>query len=249
MKKILQNLKENWITYGFETLVVILGILIAFGLNNWRDHQNERALEKEYLERLRIDFQENRKSINEHKRSEEYHIELAELLIDVVVNREDKYPVEKIAAALEYTAYLPFLVNASKTYSDLIATGNIRLIQNQVLADKISTYYSSFEGVNRTYNEWDQYKIKYRFSANSILGFKDRREVTMKYDREEFPDSLHIEISKTKLLQKIWSDPKLEALIGDVLMTREVQIVYFDFQLNAVEEILRLLEEELDKYE
>ena len=33
MKKILNNLKENWITYGLETLVVIVGILIAFGLN------------------------------------------------------------------------------------------------------------------------------------------------------------------------------------------------------------------------
>ena len=27
MKKIIQNLRENWITYGFETLVVIVGIL------------------------------------------------------------------------------------------------------------------------------------------------------------------------------------------------------------------------------
>ena len=27
MKKILQNLRENWITYGFDTRIVVVGIL------------------------------------------------------------------------------------------------------------------------------------------------------------------------------------------------------------------------------
>ncbi len=34
MKKIINHLKENWIKHGFETLYVIVGILMAFGLSD-----------------------------------------------------------------------------------------------------------------------------------------------------------------------------------------------------------------------
>ncbi len=45
MNKILNHLKENWIRYGFETLVVTVGILGAFMLNNW--NQNRIKLKEE----------------------------------------------------------------------------------------------------------------------------------------------------------------------------------------------------------
>ena len=43
MKKIINHLKENWIRHGFETLVVVGGVLIAFSLSNWnQDRLNLR---------------------------------------------------------------------------------------------------------------------------------------------------------------------------------------------------------------
>jgi hypothetical protein len=47
MNRILKILKENWIRYGFETMVVTVGILGAFSLESWRD---KRQHEKELLE-------------------------------------------------------------------------------------------------------------------------------------------------------------------------------------------------------
>ncbi len=47
MKKILSNLRDNWIKYGFETLAVTVGILGAFALENWQD---ERLQEQELIE-------------------------------------------------------------------------------------------------------------------------------------------------------------------------------------------------------
>jgi len=52
MKKIFQNLRENWITYGFETLVVIVGILIAYTLNNWNQEGKDKAREIQLLSEL-----------------------------------------------------------------------------------------------------------------------------------------------------------------------------------------------------
>jgi len=51
-KKIILNLRENWITYGFETLVVVVGILGAFELENWKESRQDRVKEQEYLSRI-----------------------------------------------------------------------------------------------------------------------------------------------------------------------------------------------------
>lgn len=47
LKKIINFLKENWIRLGFDTLVVVLGILSAYSLNNWNeDRKNANEIEK-----------------------------------------------------------------------------------------------------------------------------------------------------------------------------------------------------------
>lgn len=45
MVKIGKQLKEIWIRHGFETLVVIAGILIAFTLNDWNDNRKAKIFE------------------------------------------------------------------------------------------------------------------------------------------------------------------------------------------------------------
>ena len=52
MKKIIDHLKENWIRHGFETLVVTIGILGAFTLNNWNENRKQRIIEKQFLYQL-----------------------------------------------------------------------------------------------------------------------------------------------------------------------------------------------------
>ena len=49
MKKIIKHFKNNWYRYGLETLVVIVGILVAFTLNSWNEARKNRALEKAYI--------------------------------------------------------------------------------------------------------------------------------------------------------------------------------------------------------
>jgi len=62
MKKIINHLKENWIRHGFETLVVTVGILGAFALNNWNEERRANRFEDKLLRELRdriIDGYEN----------------------------------------------------------------------------------------------------------------------------------------------------------------------------------------------
>lgn len=42
-------LKTNWFNYGLDTIVVIVGILIALALNNWTDNRKQKTTEIQLL--------------------------------------------------------------------------------------------------------------------------------------------------------------------------------------------------------
>ena len=48
-RKHTSHLQANWFGYALDTLVVILGILIALAVNNWNDKRKERKVEYRIL--------------------------------------------------------------------------------------------------------------------------------------------------------------------------------------------------------
>lgn len=64
MKKILNHLRENWIQLGLETVVVVVGILVAFTLNNWNEERKSNIKSKEYSEKLVSDLVTDTININ-----------------------------------------------------------------------------------------------------------------------------------------------------------------------------------------
>ena len=56
IKNIFNHLKLNWISYGFETFTIIVGILGAFTLNNWNENRKQHKSDIEFLENLRIEL-------------------------------------------------------------------------------------------------------------------------------------------------------------------------------------------------
>ena len=54
--KIIKHLKTDWYRYFFEILVVSFGIIIAFGLNNWKEGRSQRKAEKVFLTDLMNDM-------------------------------------------------------------------------------------------------------------------------------------------------------------------------------------------------
>lgn len=54
--KILKHLRTDWFRYGFETLAVVVGILVAFALESWGDTQKVKKEEHEILVNLLNDL-------------------------------------------------------------------------------------------------------------------------------------------------------------------------------------------------
>jgi len=50
------HFKTNWFNYGLDTLVVIVGVLIALALNNWNEQRKTKAVLQTYLISIKEDL-------------------------------------------------------------------------------------------------------------------------------------------------------------------------------------------------
>ncbi|MBT8221518.1 MAG: hypothetical protein KJP00_16940 [Bacteroidia bacterium] len=89
MNKIFEHLKAEWIRYGFETLVVIVGILIAFYLSNWAENQREWRKEVAILQEIKSDLEVSLKDLNEDKMIMDSAYNSTARVVDFLKNTEN----------------------------------------------------------------------------------------------------------------------------------------------------------------
>lgn len=133
-----------------ETLVIVLGVLIALGLDDYRTNQYERRLAIDYIQRIQNDLSRDLDYID--------RIWVQRLKI----KRES---LEAIAPVIRRQVQLPddveeFLTHVARggiagtsaaswytdtTFQDLRATGNLRLIKDPEIRAEISRYYEAVQ--------------------------------------------------------------------------------------------------------
>jgi hypothetical protein len=129
MKKIINHFKENWIKYGFETLVIIVGILGAFTLNNWNEYRKLRKTEVQVLTELKVEFISNKNRFDsfslKHAKREATWLEFLNDISDIT--SEDKRAVRRPG-----NGAVGFLMTNSALKS-FLNTGKIETISNDSL--------------------------------------------------------------------------------------------------------------------
>lgn len=156
-KMLNQNKVKRYTAYAIgEILLVVIGILIALELGDLKQERTERHLEKEYLERLVIDL-ENDLSITEF--IERTLVSKEENLIKVRSYIED--PSIVLGDSVMLTLKRSYILGAelpnarlTGTFQELISTGNLRLIRNKDLRNNIVNFYSAWEHNNNRIREF-----------------------------------------------------------------------------------------------
>lgn len=135
----------QWGRVLFELALLVTGILIALAVNNWMDERREARAERQYLELLGRDLDQDLETLDEIRRFEE-----AQVAASVLVFRSLRLGVapadrEAVAAALGQLTSRRTLRLRRAAYTNLLSTGELRLIRNASLRDSIVRLYESNE--------------------------------------------------------------------------------------------------------
>jgi len=164
--KIIKHLRSDWFRYGFETLAVIVGILIAFALDNWNDERRNEKIEVQYLRRLSIDLKSDTAYFN-------YRIRKAEkMIIDTRLYVEESYEeqknVEEFRQLMELIAWdSEQMTVQNTTYIELTNSGFLHLFKNQELKTALIELYKQYEEAEHHIKEFNE------VSADGLVDMKN----------------------------------------------------------------------------
>ena len=165
LRKIRKKLmdKNRLTTYLFyaigEIILVVLGILIALQINGWNEGRLVRKTELHYIQRL---IAENRQDI------QKFDLLVAELnkgiesvvSFSVALNDPNSTDENVFSAAQDYNRYgaiAPVFSTSRSTFDDLSNTGNLQVIRNVKLRDRVVKHYAKIDLIKerlQVNNDW-----------------------------------------------------------------------------------------------
>lgn len=229
------RLRDRWRWLFSETLIIVLGVLIAFAVNDYWTDRQDRQLELQYLKRVHADLESDLQLVSELDAAASRKLQALDAIAPVVRGLE---PVPKDLEAFLRDVTLGGIGGASPayfvtatTFEDLKATGNLRLIRNTDIRSQLNNYYVNFES---QHDRILARRTGYFMYVHSMLPAELRDSMTMN-DISEFG----MEHALQKILSHEFQD----------LLNQEYNFAYFVKSMYGLyTEASRDLAEEVQKH-
>jgi len=140
---LMENKTSKYFKYAIgEIVLVVIGILIALQINNWNQNRLSEHLEFQYYDRLLEDVREEKVILQASFNYSTQVVDHAKNAIAVFENSPDSNPnpVDNLVDMYQASQLID-PNSAASTYKELIASGQINLIQNDSLKTALIRYY------------------------------------------------------------------------------------------------------------
>ena len=149
--------RARW--FAAEFLVIVTGVLVALALNAIYQKRQDRRNEITYLALLRRDIGSTTAQLREKVAFEAGQVETglkAYRALSAAAGTQDRAAV---SANLSQLIDRRTMILRDATYQDLLSTGNLRLIRNRQLRDRIVDYYETTRGEYDIMNRNNSYLV------------------------------------------------------------------------------------------
>ena len=203
-----KNRMAKYLKYAFgEIILVVFGILIALTINNWNEKRKDALKEQFILENLKVNITSDLASIDVSIKDLQDNISNFMYCLEILAGKPDVDKQEFKDKFREILSFINFEITTT-TFDNIISTGKIELIENEVLRDSIVNYF------NYDYKQWDSAMKDY--TRNIIAPFLH------KFDHVPYMrlDSRKVDVSQFDIEPKTVDDYRKELFILNVLRSK-----------------------------
>ena len=169
LRKQTGHLKTRWFNYGLETIVVIIGILVALAVDNWNNDRKDRYIEQSILTEISKGLREDLKDIRHNINGHNTGLEACVYFRNIINNEQVR--AESVGYYYHYLTRDFFTIFNTSGYESLKSRG-LELIRNDSVRIRIiSTYeqdYSNLKKMEEEYFEM-QYQKNYFNNINILV--------------------------------------------------------------------------------
>ena len=134
-----------------EFLIVVVGVMVALAGDNWREAWQDARLESAYLDRLRLEVERGLDAqATQRTRVESAQSAILSLIDQLDLSGEAVLAGDSVVDSFLLAARLGFQRNQfgpDVTYRELVASGQLHLIQDPLTREAVVEYYSILEEV------------------------------------------------------------------------------------------------------
>lgn len=232
MKTILETTKRKWTEYLLEILVIVIGILLAFALNNWNEQRKNLRVEQYYLKGIKTSLVKSKieldRVIIKTNRVSEKNLELI-LLSKSKIDDLPFLAIDTLISSTGYTIYTP----DEGIVHEILNSNNLSLIQNEF----IRSYIASWDSRNRKIRNYEEFvklqTIKYGDFLSDFIDYSNEKEnvsIIVHDKRIEFLSSTklryHLDLTRgmSDVVNDLYLEEKdiLDSL--EILVTKEIMV-------------------------
>jgi hypothetical protein len=226
----------NWGQAFAEVILIVIGIALALAADDWADRQRELAEEQEYLVRLRADFETTRQSFVETLETIRHNRDTKLRLIELLQGPADAVGEDELSEMIREAIYMQFPQVTLATYSDMVNSGDLRLLRNPDLRLSLAEFESrwgNYQGVlHEGFDQWNQLQVPYLVENSSIPSV-----FSSGYLGIDFPGS-DVPIDRAP----IWTQ-EFQNVLAVSIVSRQDMLVYGQQLLDMAEQVLMHIDE------
>lgn len=230
MRKLINTLKEKWAEYILEILVITIGIVGAFLLNNWNENVKANNQQKEIISNLHEEFETNLVSLEKQITRLNKKIRACSQIQNLTgpsYKPEDTILVDTLIQRLYDN---PTWNPSTYVISDLRNSGQLKSLKNERLKELLHEWEQHYENLK----EW--YGFELMMYEKFVVFMNENGSARNAMFKPAFGKSEFSNIN-----EKLFEHPEFENQVAHALMvTAGLQNIY---QTETVELIDQLLEE------
>ena len=247
MIKFFRHIRQNLLSEGKtgkyfeyaigEIILVVFGILIALGINNWNSNRINNVKQKDYLIAIKSDLEKQIPMIKPL-------IKRCDSISNLGINILNDYNViqnfsliDSLDEKLSLFFYAEKFPSISSTFDELKSTGQINIIKNKSIRSKIISYYQNTRDSHEAMSFITSdivYAHIYPTLKSSIINLPENLGITT--DIKEVPSKL-----KSAIKEKRTDSHSEIELFNTINMRIKAALVNRSILLKSVDEAEQLL--------
>ena len=237
MKRFVETLRNEWPRYLMEVAVLVIGISLSFGLNEWRVAREAQRSEIRLLEGLRDNLRTDSLTLVALGNRMEGMIAGYDQLLQPVLAAQ--LPEDSLDLYMDMLITYTKFTRTDVTYEEMRQTGASRLISNTRLRDTVIGLYST------TYvraDEWD--RIDSQFVLERMIPYLEAHAPYVPFD-----PSSGMFANRRPVYERLSTEDHFLNLVSTRRLFKSVKRSIYDATRAHIGEVIQLLEADLRRLE